>query len=68
MSMNISQEWQDLLEHMTATDRRAFLRVLLRLRVFCPRCPVKSRGLHLDPCYGCIILPDDRGRPMTTVN
>jgi len=68
MSTNISQEWQDLLEHMPATERRALLRVLLRMRVFCPRCPVKSRGLHLDPCYGCIILPDDRGRPMTTVN
>ena len=49
-------------------EKKVLLRALVRVRVYCDRCPIESRGFHLDPCYGCIILPPECGRLMTTVN
>lgn len=43
-------------------------RVGMRLRIQCPRCPVKTPRLHLEPCHSCIALPDDVGMPKSTVN
>jgi hypothetical protein len=62
------QEWREMLRQMNPNDKRAFLRAVLRVRVFCPRCPVKSAGLHRDPCYSCIVLPNSLGQPLSTVN
>jgi hypothetical protein len=53
---------------MRLAEKRAILRAILRMRFHCARCPIKSRGFHLDPCYGCIVLPRECRRPMTTVN
>jgi hypothetical protein len=68
MSDEVRKELDDKLQKMPPMERQALLRAVLRVRFFCPRCPVKSRGFHLDPCYSCIVLPRACGRPMTTVN
>lgn len=68
MDGNIDPRWRDDLENMTPEERRAYLRVILRLRVHCPRCPVSEPQMDRDPCYSCTILPGDTGRITTTVN
>jgi hypothetical protein len=68
MSNDLNSEWRGDLQQMTPEEKRAFLRVFLRLRVHCPRCPVKNPQMDREPCRACTILPGDRGRPTTTVN
>lgn len=62
------REWRDMLREMPPNEKRAFLRALLRVRAYCPMCPVVSPGLDRDPCYGCIVLPNNLGQPLSTVN
>lgn len=68
MKKGVAQELFDLLIQMPPEGRRAFLRSILQVRPFCSRCPVKNRAPHRNPCYACIIMPDGRGRPVTSVN
>ena len=65
---HIDPKWRDNLDKMTPDERRAYLRVLLRLKVHCPRCPVKTPQLDREPCYACTVLPGDLGRVTMTVN
>jgi hypothetical protein len=68
MSEKLDPNWRSDLEKMTPEEKRAYLKVLLRLRVHCPRCPVKHPRLDRDPCYSCTTLPGDMGRITQTVN
>lgn len=68
MSDHIDPDWRERLQQMPPEEKRAFLRAVMRLRVHCPRCPVKAPQLHLEPCYSCAILPGDLGMPKSTVN
>jgi hypothetical protein len=64
----IEPEWHEDLEKMAPDEQRAYLRAILHRRVHCPRCPVKTPRLDREPCRGCVHLPDDLGRPSSTVN
>jgi hypothetical protein len=61
-------EWREMLRQMSADEKRAFLRAVLRVRAYCPTCAVKNSELHRDPCYACIVLPNDLGQVLATVN
>ena len=55
-------------DEMSMEEKRAFLKAVMRLRVYCNRCPVKNRDISKSPCYECAVLPGDTGLPMATVN
>lgn len=64
----IDPEWQQYLQNLAPDEQWDYLRAMLHKRVYCPRCPVKTPRLDREPCRGCINLPDDLGRPSSTVN
>jgi hypothetical protein len=68
MNDHIDPEWRERLRQMPPEEKRAFLRAVMRLRVYCNRCPVKTPQLNREPCYSCAVLPGDTGLPMATVN
>lgn len=68
MSDEAFKELGDWLRDITPEEQQALLRAALRVQEDCPMCPVESQGLHRDPCYGCIILPNRLGQPLSTVN
>jgi hypothetical protein len=68
MDEYLDPKWHENLGNMSSEEKRAFLRAVLRLRVHCPRCPVKEPNLDREPCYSCTNLPGDLGRPTSTVN
>ena len=61
-------EWREMLRQMSPDEKRAFLRAVLRVRAYCPTCAVKNSSLNREPCYGCIVLPDNIGQVLSTVN
>ena len=68
MRDTVDNGFRNLLRQMTREERRVFLRAVLRARAHCPLCPVISPGLHRDPCFGCIVMPNGLGQPTSTVN
>jgi hypothetical protein len=68
MNDDVDHKEQNAGQSMLLKQKKARLRAILRARVFCPRCPVISPGFDRDPCYGCVTLPRQSQRPMTTVN
>ena len=61
-------EWREMLRRMSPDEKRAFLRAVLRVRAYCPTCSVKNPVLHRDPCYACIVLPNNIGQVLSKVN
>jgi hypothetical protein len=68
MNDEATLEFQREPRHIKLAEKEALLRVLQCMRVYCARCPIESPGFDRDPCYGCIVLPLECRRPMTTVN
>jgi hypothetical protein len=68
MNEQIDPQWREELRNMSSKEKRAFLRAVMRLRIHCPTCPIKEPNLDREPCYSCINLPGDTGRPLSTVN